>query len=247
VIFALLGAAVMGLSPLVLSMVTISPKFADILPVIVVIPVFIVFALAQTAKFHKYKRKKAIVVLSFVGIALLDVAFSALYVVLVPSYIIEFTPKILLCVAGFGLAVLSVSLISRTSAYTEKLNEIMGFKDFISSVEKEKLELMIEENPELYYKILPYAQVLGVTDVWEDKFKDLTVVPPDWAVGYSHTDVFDVVVFTSFMRTVNINMHNSMTCRPHSTPSGHGLSGGGGMSFGGGGGFGHGGGGGFGR
>ncbi|MGN0805616.1 MAG: hypothetical protein ACI4MC_01135 [Candidatus Coproplasma sp.] len=94
------------------------------------------------------------------------------------------------------------------------------------------------------YKVLPYAQVLGVSDVWEDKFKSININPPSWVVGYSGFGVFDLIIFTQVMRTMNRNMVNTMTARP--APSSGGLSGGFG-GFGGGGGGGHGGGGGFGR
>ena len=94
---------------------------------------------------------------------------------------------------------------------------------------------MLEENPELYYKVLPYAQVLGVTDEWEEKFAALTIEPPSWCVGYRMT-VFDHMVFHRCMRRA---MVVAMT-PPQS--SGTGRSGGGG-SFGGFSGGGHGGGG----
>ncbi|MGN0824115.1 MAG: DUF2207 domain-containing protein [Candidatus Coproplasma sp.] len=245
-IFALLGALFMGLTPLLYGMLTISLKFINFISLFALIPAFAVFMLMQPVIYGRYKKKKTASLISLIGVAALCVLFTLLYVLLVPSYIIEILPKILLCAFGFAIVILSVTLISRTDDYTEQLNKILGFKDFIESVEKDRLETMMEENPELYYKVLPYAQVLGVSDVWEDKFKSININPPSWAVGYGGFDVFDLIVFNHVMRSMNRNMVTTMTSRPQ--PSSGGLSGGGfGGGFGGFGGGGHGGGGGFGR
>ena len=47
-------------------------------------------------------------------------------------------------------------------AFVKQLNEIIGFKNFIKLAEKNQLEKMLEQDPQYYYHILPYAQVLGV-------------------------------------------------------------------------------------
>ena len=97
---------------------------------------------------------------------------------------------------------------------------------------------MLEENPELYYKVLPYAQVLGVTDEWENKFVGILLKPPYWYVGPRMT-AFDYVIINRSMR------RSFATAMMRPQPKGGstvGRSGGGG-SFGGfgGGGFGGGG------
>lgn len=68
------------------------------------------------------------------------------------------------------------SLVPRRSDYGKKLlGEIIGFKNFIEVAEKERLEVLLEEDPEYFYNTLPYAQVLGVTKKWVDKFKDISI------------------------------------------------------------------------
>lgn len=245
-LFAILGALFMGVTPLIYGLMSISGKYVSFVSLFAVIPSVMVYILTLNVKYNRFKEKKLKTVLSIVGIVALCVAFTALYVWLVPAYLMETLPKILICIFGFTIVIWSVNIVSRTDEYTEKLNGILGFKDFVESVEKDRLETMIEQNPELYYKVLPYAQVLGVSDVWEEKFKSLTVTPPSWVIGYHGFDVFDLIIFNQVMRTMNRSMAVSMTSRPQ--PSSGGFSGGGfGGSFGGGGGFGHGGGGGFGR
>ena len=130
----------------------------------------------------------------------------------------------------------------RTESYIKNLGEIVGFKNFLEVAEKDRLEMLLEENPQYYYDILPYANVLGVSDKWENKFKDITVQPPSYVVG--HVDVLDLYVYSSIMRSINTNMCAAMSPKPSSSSrSGFGGFGGGSGGGFGGGGFGGGGGG----
>ena len=139
---------------------------------------------------------------------------------------------------------ITMPALSRSEKYLEVLGDIVGFKDFIIVTEEEKIKFMLEENPELYYKILPYAQVLGVTNEWEEKFARITVQPPNWYVGDDLT-VFDCFVIT---RCLNRAITNALIAEAASKAakvggSFAGRSGGGGRfgGFGGGGGGGGGG------
>lgn len=241
VLFALLGGLLMCLTPILLAMTTISYKLITIIPLFMIIPAFIVFALAQSVKYNLLKHKKKKIILMYAGLALLSLAFAAVYILFIPSYIIEIVPKLILCIVGFAIVIFSTTIISRTEEYTEKLNKIIGFRDFILYAEKEKLEAMLEQNPEYYYQVLPYAIVLGISDVWENKFAALTVPPPAWTTDNYVDTMFSIVVFNSVLRSVNANMTSNFTSRPSSSS----LSGGGhgGGSFGGFSGGGHGGGG----
>ena len=245
VMFALIGGLVTALTPMIIALTTISSKLLLLAPLIMLIPAVGVFALMQTVRYNRLKLKKKKLLLFYGGIALLEVIVTILYVLLLPSYFVETLPKILLCVVGFAITMLSACIISRTETYTEKLNHIVGFREFISVTEKDKLEAMLEENPELYYQVLPYAQVLGVSDIWENKFANLTIEPPAWCTRSYSDGVFNFVVFNATMRHLNMRMNTAMVARPVSSPSSGSFSGGGGHggSFGGFSGGGHGGGG----
>ena len=139
--------------------------------------------------------------------------------------------------------IVSVAALVRhlTESYIKALGDLLGFKNFLEVAEKEKLEMLLEENPQYYYDILPYANVLGVSDKWENKFKDLTVQPPEYVVG--RPDIWDLYVYSSIMRSVDRNMCAAMSPKPSSSSKsgfggfgGHGGGGFGGGGFGGGGG-----------
>ena len=75
------------------------------------------------------------------------VLFAVIYILAVPSFIIALLPKLLICLVSGGAVICSVLIISRTEKYTEQLNGIIGFRNFITLAEKDRLEKMLEEDP----------------------------------------------------------------------------------------------------
>lgn len=128
------------------------------------------------------------------------------------------------------------------------LGQILGLREFILNCEKERLELLVNDTPSAFYDILPYAYVLGVSDVWSKKFEDLIVPAPSWYHSDTyHSDVFTTYLWWGYFSSSFRNMSNAAT---YIQPSKSSYGGHGGGSFGGfggggfsGGGFGGGGGG----
>lgn len=134
---------------------------------------------------------------------------------------------------------------ARTKRGAELLGRLLGFKEFISVAELDKLEMMVEEDPNYFYDILPYAHVLGLSKKWAKKFETIATKTPEWYAGdYGGSVGFNTWVFYR-------SFHGCMSAvSSHiATPSGAGGSGGsmagsaGGGGFTGGGGLGGGGGG----
>ena len=66
--------------------------------------------------------------------------------------------------------------------------KVNGFKEFLEKVEKDKLEKLVEENPNYFYDILPYTYVFNISKKWIDKFKDIPI--PETNMGnFDYTDV----------------------------------------------------------
>ena len=224
VLFALIGGLLMGAIPGLLPLFTINLRFSYPAPLLMLVPTAIVFLVALNVRYLrlKYDRKK--IALSYLLAAVISLVCSVVYAFFIPSYVIEVLPKLLLCAVGFTMVILSTLLVSRTESYVEKLNHIVGFREFIQTAEKEKLEMMLEGNPELYYHVLPYAIVLGVSDVWADKFKSISIAPPSWTTTRYYGSTFNVL---AFHHTVNL-MTMDLTSKMVSRPSSDSLSGGGG-------------------
>ncbi len=139
------------------------------------------------------------------------------------------------------VSVLISAFTVKRSSYGQKILEsIVGFKEFLKVAEKERLEALIEENPEYYYQILPYALVLNVSDVWESKFRGINMVEPSWYQGSYAGYIFSYAALSSFAHQTSSTLTH-YTAPPQASGSG-GFSGGGGGGFSGGGGGGGGGG-----
>lgn len=243
-IFAVIGALITGLTAIILPMKNISLQFFSLSPLLVILPTVIVWAGTSAIFYQSEKLKKSTRILLYAAVGVGSVLLSLLGSFLISDVKMEFAAKMVAQLSGYAIAMLSVTLINRTEQYTAQLNQIVGFRNFILYTEKDKLEAMLEEDPQLYYGILPYAQVLGVSDIWEKKFEGLTVAPPQWMNGGMNAYV-NFVVINSVIHNTTMLMTNNFRSRPApsgASGGGHGGFGGGG-SFGGHGGGGHGGGG----
>jgi uncharacterized membrane protein YgcG len=124
-------------------------------------------------------------------------------------------------------------IIKKSDAYSDTLDQLTGFRDFILNAEKDRLELLLKDNPQYYYDVLPYANVLGVSDIWMHKFDSLKVEPPYW---YYSNRPFNILLFNSHFRSSMNHISTTMVSRPAPQgSSGGGFGGGGGGGFSGGG------------
>lgn len=125
------------------------------------------------------------------------------------------------------LVFFSAFLTKRTPYGTEILGRIRGFKRFLETAEKERLEMLVEENPDYFYEILPYTYVLHVSDKWVKHFKSIACEPPSWYTN-DNDSYFDVIAFQHIMHSTLTSAASSMTSSPESaSSSGGGFSGGG--------------------
>ena len=141
-------------------------------------------------------------------------------------------------VATMLSAFFAMFIRKRTESGLRLYGQILGLRNFIERAEKDRIEKMVEQNPNYFYSILPYAYVLGVTDKWAKNFEriGLEPAPPVWYSGYYRGDVFSTMVFMNMVNTSMHSMNSTFVSRP--APQGGYRSGGGfGGGFGGGGGF----------
>lgn len=146
----------------------------------------------------------------------------------------------------FGLA-----LKSYTTAGRKLMNEIEGFKLFLSVTEKDRMNLLNppERTPEMFEKFLPYALALDVEQRWSEQFASIFArmeaegrpYAPIWYYG-AYWNPVNPAAFASSIGNGFSNAISASAVAP-GTKSGFGGGGGGGGGFSGGGGGGGGGGG----
>jgi uncharacterized membrane protein len=136
-------------------------------------------------------------------------------------------------VVGFGWI-----MPARTARGTRELEQVLGFREFLSRVEGDRLERMAT-TPEMFEKYLPYAMALGVEDNWAKAFEGIYTQPPSWYSGRSAGGTFRPSSFTRDLGTMSAAAATTMASSPRGS-GGSGFSGGssgGGFGGGGGGGF----------
>ena len=86
-------------------------------------------------------------------------------------------------------------LMKRKTQYGEELYaKISGFKHYLEVARKDQLEMLVEENPNYFFDILPYAYVLGVSSKWIEKFEAIGIPENDWGgIDYMSTSAFDSI------------------------------------------------------
>ncbi|MBE5965114.1 MAG: DUF2207 domain-containing protein [Lachnospira sp.] len=149
-----------------------------------------------------------------IGMGKLDIALTSVAALIILIIIYKFMPK-------------------RTPKGVQLLGEIEGFKTFLKTAEKARLEALVMEDPNYFYNILPYTYVLDVSDKWIEQFEGIVYDAPEW---YHGVGAFSTVTFSSFMSHTMSTASSSMTSSPSSSSGGSGSSGGGSSGGGGGGG-----------
>ncbi|MBO8436209.1 MAG: DUF2207 domain-containing protein [Spirochaetes bacterium] len=173
---------------------------------------------------------------AFVFLFLLVFISNVLVVIGMPS-------TVAIIETAFFLSSLLVSLSfasainKRSDFLSVHLAEILGYREFIEKVEKDRIEKLVDEDPEYFYHVLSYAIALGVEERWALKFQDIYTEMPRWYTGSG-----DVLYIAGFARRWNRvyapavmppkqNRGGSATGRGSSGFSGGGFSGGGGRSW----------------
>ena len=134
----------------------------------------------------------------------------------------------ILCMVCTYLIYFFYLIVTKRTEYGNKvLGEINGFKKFLETAEKDKLESLVHDDPAYFYNILPYAYVLGVSDAWIKQFEGIAIAPPEW---YESADTFD---YYRFNRSLNRTIHSASRVMNSVPQSSGGSSSGGGFSGGG--------------
>lgn len=225
-LFAVLGS--------VLCTLRITSGFYNLLGVITLIPV-VLAGILGTILVRNYFKLGDMLRKVFLALYLMAIIVVSIAVMLaVPTDAMVWTEKAIFAVCIGATAALAPFITRRNDKYTEQLNEVIGFRNFLRDAEKPQLEMMLKDDPQYYYNILPYANVLGVSKIWQDKFEGLSIEPPTYYYGGSHVNVFDIIILSRLSDSVS----SSLTYTPPKVSSGsfsggHFGGSGGGGSFGG--------------
>lgn len=202
--------------------------FAFLFAIISVVPMGLIMYTIVRAK---YTTKRAGFVFSMAGMAILNVLalFGALFI----GYMTEAFPAIIISMsAAVALVIMSFYCKKKTASGDRYVGLILGFREFLETAEKDRINMLVEENPQYFYDTLPFAMVMGVTDKWARNFEDIITQPPNWYQSDTYGGGFNTIIFAHALSSSMSGLSHSMSTSP--APSGTaGGSMGGGFSGGG--------------
>ena len=169
-----------------------------------IVLVIALFAIPSVSYFKEKKGRKTYLILSIVELFVL-LGSMIMISLSIETYMDPYFARVLVFLPIFALFAIYPSLEIYTKEAKRILGRIRGLKQFIVVAEKDRLEVLVKDNPELFYEIVPYAYVLGVSKVYMDKFKDIPLNKVEWV------DSIDVLWLTlynldNFMYAIGRNM-----------------------------------------
>jgi uncharacterized membrane protein YgcG len=179
----------------------------------------------ELANLKYFQKSPETVRASYAGIAIFLVILGML-LMCGGGFFFICTPGIWLLIFGFSLAITANFMPAKTEAGSRVYNDLKGFKMYLYTAERYRLQGL---NPEEFEKYLPYAMIFDIEKQWAEKFKDLYNNTPEWYEG-------DLSTFNTIYLANSIsNFSDSITTQSLGASvntSGSGWSGSGG-SFGG--------------
>lgn len=177
---------ILGILYLISIITTVSsviyPLIEEVFALIIYIPMFIILICTENAPI-KIKRIAVFLGILILGYALVKViSLENLYILI--KFIIGMACSI-------GIIVCLAYLDKRTKEGALMLGKIRGFKRFLQTVEKDKLESLIENDKDYFLKILPYLYVLELSDKWMKDFEEI-IIP-----NTNKDDILDMESFIS--------------------------------------------------
>ena len=130
------------------------------------------------------------------------------------EYTLDLTKMVCNSIISLIIMIMITKIASTRTEYgTKILGKIKGFRNFLETAEKDKLEKLVKEDPKYFYNILPYTYSLGISKIWMDKFETMAIQtePPTW---YSGHDDFNMVRFNTFMNNTMESETTAMTSSP---------------------------------
>lgn len=112
--------------------------------------------------------------------------------------------KVVLLLACIAIMCVVVLLNRKMQIYSkagqEKLGQVLGLRNYINVAEKDRIAMLVEEDPEVFFEILPYASVLGVSDKWIKDFKI-----PDSNIKIDEETLVNIAILSRFMSSSAFN------------------------------------------
>ena len=118
---------------------------------------------------------------------------------------------ILSIVSMIFVYILYINMKKKNEDTAKIYSELKGLKRFIMFANIDEINKLVNENPDYFYEILPYAYSFNLTDEWTSKFKNLAIPEPEW---YSSYKIFTHKSIDHFINNTMVKIYNVMSNCP---------------------------------
>ncbi|MBQ6621835.1 MAG: DUF2207 domain-containing protein, partial [Mogibacterium sp.] len=179
---------------------------------------------ACVSKYIQTGKKNPLLYLLFLVVVAIGFGLARAFDTFLSGQTVPFLIGLVMCLLLFIMGGLCER---RTDYYSQMLGKIRGYKHFLETAEKGRMEALAQRDPGYFYRNLAFAYALGVTKVYTEHFASLATSPPDWYDSpYTGYDTFSTLRVLDAVDTMMDRAGSSMTSSPSS--DGGSFSGGGG-------------------
>lgn len=227
-LLALLAALFLSVGPL-LGCLKRDPAFSlfGILPLVAGL-LALWFSAQLYNSWHKMERHRRRLWSGLLGLFYL--AFAGIQVFLMTSQG-ELSPAIAVGYTLVGVLCLALHpFIRRRSVYGRRLmEELLGLRLYLTQTDESSLFAMAREHPGYFYRLLPYAMVLGLEETLGRRFEGILTEPPIWYQG-QNWNTMSAIWMVHYMNRSMSRMTQTMVSAPAPQGGGSGGFTGGGFS-----------------
>ncbi|MFV0255330.1 MAG: DUF2207 family protein [Erysipelotrichaceae bacterium] len=179
--------------------------FSSIMIAILTLGSFLLFVLINQVFQNKYVIKSF--KLSMVAYFILNIILFIFIVLLISKdyLIISFSVLVLNSVSQLILCFMH----KYTSLGLKQYYHVLGLYQFIKTAEKDRLEMLVKDNPKIFYDILPYAYTFNLAEVWEEHFREINI--PKAEFYQSSSTITDFMLWNMVLRNQFNNFSTNVT------------------------------------
>ena len=91
--------------------------------------------------------------------------------------------------------------------------QVNGFVKYIKTAREEELKEMVIEHPTMFFDILPYTYIFGISKLWINKFSNIEIEKPEWYTGNVYSAMaFGQITTRSNRKDTSSNVRCSIIC-----------------------------------
>lgn len=91
--------------------------------------------------------------------------------------------------------------------------QVNGFVKYIKTAREEELKEMVIEHSTMFFDILPYTYIFGISKLWINKFSNIEIEKPEWYTGNVYSAMaFGEITTRSNRKNTSSNVRCSIIC-----------------------------------